>query len=55
MCVLIGLAVLMSPQFIHSTALQQAVAGSSVVGWFSLVLGVAFLGQYLRQRHHAAK
>lgn len=48
---LIGLAVLISPHFIQSPALQQAVAGSSLVGWFSLVLGLAFIGQHLWQRH----
>jgi len=50
MCALIGLAVLISPHFIQSPALQQAVGGSSLVGWFSLVLGLAFVGQYLWQR-----
>jgi hypothetical protein len=50
LCALIGLAVLISPHFIQSPALQQAVGGSSLVGWFSLVLGLAFVGQYLWQR-----
>ena len=49
LCALIGLAVLISPYFIQSPALQQAVGGSSLVGWFSLVLGLAFVGQYLWQ------
>lgn len=53
LCALIGLAVLVSPSFIKSPALQQAVGGSSLVGWFSLVLGLAFVGQYAWQRHQA--
>lgn len=55
LCALIGLAVLISPQFIQSPALQQAVGGSSLVGWFSLVLGLAFVGQYAWQRHRAQR
>jgi len=50
MCALIGLAVLISPYFIQSPALQQAVGGSSLVGWFSLVLGLAFMGQHFWKR-----
>jgi uncharacterized membrane protein HdeD (DUF308 family) len=41
----VGLLVLISPAFVHAPAFAQAVGGSSVVGWFSLVLGIAFLGQ----------
>jgi hypothetical protein len=42
----IGLAVLISPAFVRSPAFAQAVGGSSVVGWFSLALGIAFLAQW---------
>ena len=47
---LIGLGVLLSPYFITSPGMQGIVAQASVVGWFALVLGVAFLGLYLKQR-----
>ena len=46
MCVLIGGAVLLSPRFISSPGMQGIVANSSLVGWFALVLGCAFLLRY---------
>jgi uncharacterized membrane protein HdeD (DUF308 family) len=48
--ILIGLAVLISPYFIQSPGMQGTVAGAAVVGWFALVLGVAFCGVYLRRK-----
>ena len=54
LCVLIGLGVLVSPYFITSPGMQGIVANASLVGWFALVLGVAFLGLYLRRRLTAA-
>ena len=50
LCMLIGLGVLLSPYFITSPGMQGIVANSSWVGWFALVLGVAFTGLYLRRR-----
>jgi len=50
LCVLIGLAVLVSPHFIKSPGMQGIVAGASLVGWFALVLGLAFGGLYLKRR-----
>ena len=50
LCLLIGLAVLLSPRFITSPGMQGIVANSSWVGWFALVLGVALTGVYLRRR-----
>lgn len=50
LCMLIGLAVLVSPYFIHSPGLQNIVAKSALVGWFALVLGLAFVGLYARKR-----
>lgn len=55
MCTLIGLAVLISPSFMGPTGMRDTVAGSALVGWFALVLGVAFLGLYIRRRAQAAK
>jgi hypothetical protein len=46
LCVLIGLGVLVSPYFISSPGMQGIVAKSSLVGWFALVLGCAFIGLY---------
>ena len=50
LCMLIGLGVLVSPYFISSPGMQGIVAQSSLVGWFALVLGIAFLGLYARRR-----
>ena len=50
LCMLIGLAVLLSPRFISSPGMQGIVASSSWVGWFALVLGAALTGVYLRRR-----
>ena len=47
----IGLIVLVSPAFVHAPGFLEAVAGSSVVGWFSLVLGIAFLAQWAWRRN----
>lgn len=55
LCTLIGLGVLVTPYFITSPGMQNIVAQSQLVGWFALVLGVAFMGLYLRRRMAAAK
>lgn len=49
-CAVIGLAVLLAPYFIQSPGMQGMVAGSSLVGWFALVLGCGFLLVYGRRR-----
>ena len=50
LCILIGLGVVVSPYFITSPGMQGIVAKSAAVGWFALVLGVAFVGLYARRR-----
>ena len=55
LCTLIGLGVLVSPYFITSPGMQGIVAKSSLVGWFALVLGIAFLGLYARRRLNESK
>ncbi len=47
---LIGVAVLLGPHFARSPAVQELLTGGRVVGWFALVLGLAFLGQYFLRR-----
>ena len=54
LCVLIGLGVLLSPHYLTSPGLQGIVAKTSLVGWFALVLGGAFLALYGRRRLAAA-
>lgn len=55
MCTLIGLAVLIAPSFMAPSGMRDMVAQSYLVGWFALVLGVAFLGLYLRRLALAKK
>jgi hypothetical protein len=50
LCIMIGLAVVVSPYFINSPGMQGIVAKSAAVGWFALVLGLAFVGVYARRR-----
>ena len=50
LCIMIGLGVVLSPYFITSPGMQSIVASSAAVGWFALVLGLAFLGLYARRR-----
>ena len=53
LCALIGLGVLVLPYFITSPGMQGIVAKASLVGWFALVLGCAFLGLYAKRRMSA--
>ncbi len=50
LCTFIGLGVLVSPYFITSPGMQGIVANSTLVGWFALVLGLAFIGLYAKRR-----
>jgi len=50
LCAGIGLAVLLAPTFMASSPLRDTVAQSSIVGWFALVLGLAFTAQYFWKR-----
>ncbi len=50
LCVMIGLGVVVSPYFITSPGMQSIVAQSALVGWFALVLGLAFVGVFLSRR-----
>ena len=50
LCIMIGLGVVVSPYFITSPGMQSIVASSAAVGWFALVLGLAFVGLYARRR-----
>lgn len=47
---LIGVVVLLGSHFARSPAVQELLTGGRVVGWFALVLGLAFLGQYFLRR-----
>lgn len=47
---LIGVVILLGSYFARSPTVQEMLTGGAVVGWFALVLGVAFLGQYFLRR-----
>ncbi len=55
LCIMIGLGVVVSPYFITSPGMQGIVANTAVVGWFALVLGLGFIGVYVKRRLAAAK
>lgn len=56
LCALIGACVLGAPYFPAApSSLQAIVAGASLVGWFALVLGCAFIGVYVRRRMAASR
>ena len=50
LCIMIGLGVVLSPYFITSPGMQGIVGKSAAVGWFALVLGLAFVVLYARRR-----
>ncbi len=44
LCILIGAAVLIAPQFLASPGWRETIGGAYLVGWFALVLGMALVG-----------
>ena len=52
---LVGAAILIGPYFARSPAVQELLDGMRVVGWFALILGVAFLGQYFLRRRRSGQ
>lgn len=55
LCAAIGLAVLISPSFMPANSMRDTIAGSSLVGWFALALGIAFIAQFAWQRRQRAQ
>lgn len=55
LCSLIGLAVLLGPRFMPPSGMRDTIIQSAVVGWFALVLGLAFIGHYLWRRRSGAR
>jgi uncharacterized membrane protein HdeD (DUF308 family) len=55
LCAAIGLAVLISPSFMPANAMRDTIAGSYLVGWFALALGIAFIAQFAWQRSKRAQ
>ncbi len=55
LCALIGVGVLASPYFLASPGARGILAQAALVGWFALVLGLAFVGLYGWRRAAAAR
>ena len=49
-CALIGAIILVAPYVARSTGVRELMAQGHVVGWFALVLGLAFVVQFLVRR-----
>ena len=53
-CALIGLVIVLAPHVARSPSVRELMAQAAVVGWFSLVLGLAFIARWglrrMRQR-----
>ncbi len=45
-CAVIGAIILLAPYFARSPDIQEMMRQAYIVGWFALVLGVAFLVQF---------
>jgi len=50
LCALIGAGVLLTPFFVASQDVQNMVGKASLVGWFAMFLGLAFMGGYAWRR-----
>lgn len=47
---LIGLIILIAPYFMAANGISQMLTQSYLVGWFALILGLAFVVQFLLRR-----
>lgn len=54
-CALIGLVILLAPYVARSTSVRELMAQVTLVGWFALVLGLAFLVNYALRRFKAQR
>lgn len=54
-CAIIGLVVLIAPFYMQASDLRNIFLQAYLVGWFALVLGLAFVVQGLLRRRKANK
>ena len=54
-CALIGLVILLAPYVARSTSVRELMGQAALVGWFALVLGIAFVVQYGLRRAKAGR
>ena len=53
-CALIGAVILLAPYVARSPSVRELMGQATLVGWFALVLGLAFLVQYgVRRRRRS--
>jgi uncharacterized membrane protein HdeD (DUF308 family) len=52
---LIGLVILLAPYVARSTSVRELMSQAALVGWFALVLGIAFGVQYGMRRAKAGR
>lgn len=55
LCALIGAVILVAPYVARSPSVQELMGSASVVGWFALVLGCAFVALAAKRRIAAAR
>lgn len=49
-CAIIGAVILLAPYYARSLSVRDLMQQATLVGWFALVLGLAFMGRYALQR-----
>ena len=49
--VLIGLILIIAPHFMAVSPTRELFIHARIPAWFSLVLGAAFIGQYVLRQH----
>ena len=54
-CALIGAVILLAPYLARSPSVQDLMRQVTLVGWFALVLGSAFLVRYVLRRQASQK
>lgn len=54
-CIVIGIAVLLAPRFLGNTGFSEAIGGSSLVGWFAIVLGAALVVVHLTRKNRTPR
>ncbi len=54
-CAVIGLVILLAPQFMAPGGIVQMMAQSYQVGWFALLLGTAFIVLFAVRRSKARR
>lgn len=52
-CALIGLVILLAPYVARSASVREMMGQAALVGWFALVLGLAFVVQWAVRRARA--